>query len=39
MQKELPLDVIEFFCLTPLPGSEDHQILWKNGVAMDPDLN
>ena len=39
MQKELPLDVIEFFCLTPLPGSEDHQILWKNGVSMDPDLN
>jgi len=39
MQKELPLDVIEFFCLTPLPGSEDHQILWKNNVSMDPDLN
>jgi Radical SAM superfamily len=39
IQKELPLDVIEFFCLTPLPGSEDHQILWKNGAWMDPDLN
>ena len=39
IQKELPLDVIEFFCLTPLPGSEDHQILWKNKVSMDPDLN
>jgi radical SAM superfamily enzyme YgiQ (UPF0313 family) len=39
IQKELPLDVLEFFCLTPLPGSEDHQTLWKNGVAMDPDLN
>ena len=39
IQEELPLDVIEFFCLTPLPGSEDHQVLWKNGVAMDPDLN
>jgi hypothetical protein len=39
MQKELPLDIVEFFCLTPLPGSEDHQTLWKNGVAMDPDLN
>ena len=34
VQKELPLDVLEFFCLTPLPGSEDHQTLWK-----DPDLN
>ena len=39
IQKELPLDIIEFFCLTPLPGSEDHQILWKEGVAMDADLN
>jgi hypothetical protein len=39
IQKELPLDIIEFFCLTPLPGSEDHQGLWKNGVPMEPDLN
>jgi len=39
IQEELPLDIIEFFCLTPLPGSEDHQVLWKKGVAMDPDLN
>jgi len=39
IQDELPLDIIEFFCLTPLPGSEDHQVLWKKGVAMDPDLN
>ncbi|WP_061933337.1 radical SAM protein [Aureimonas sp. AU22] len=39
IQRELPLDVIEFFCLTPLPGSEDHQTLWREGVAMDPDLN
>jgi radical SAM superfamily enzyme YgiQ (UPF0313 family) len=39
IQEELPLDIIEFFCLTPLPGSEDHQILWKNNVAMDADLN
>jgi len=39
IQEELPLDIIEFFCLTPLPGSEDHQVLWKKGVAMDADLN
>jgi len=39
IQCELPIDVLEFFCLTPLPGSEDHQALWKQGVAMDPDLN
>ncbi len=25
IQRELPLDIVEFFCLTPLPGSEDHQ--------------
>jgi hypothetical protein len=39
IQKELPLDIIEFFCLTPLPGSEDHRTLWKSGIAMDADLN
>ena len=39
IQKELPLDIVEFFCLTPLPGSEDHQVLWNKGIAMDPDLN
>ena len=39
IQEELPLDIIEFFCLTPLPGSEDHQLLWKQGIAMDADLN
>lgn len=39
IQDELPLDVIEFFILTPLPGSEDHQVLWKKGVEMNGDLN
>jgi radical SAM superfamily enzyme YgiQ (UPF0313 family) len=39
VKKELPLDVLEFFFLTPLPGSEDHKVLWSKGVAMDPDLN
>jgi tRNA A37 methylthiotransferase MiaB len=39
IKDELPIDLLEFFCLTPLPGSEDHQTLWKNGVAMDLDLN
>ncbi len=39
IKEELPIDLLEFFCLTPLPGSEDHQTLWKTGVAMDPDLN
>ena len=39
IKEELPIDLLEFFCLTPLPGSEDHQTLWKNSVAMDSDLN
>jgi Radical SAM superfamily len=39
IKKELPLDGLEFFCLTPLPGSEDHKVLWTKGVAMDADLN
>ncbi len=39
IQRELPLDLLEFNILTPLPGSEDHQVLWKKGVAMDTDLN
>ncbi len=39
IQKELPVDILEFTMLTPLPGSEDHQKLYRNGVWMDPDLN
>jgi radical SAM superfamily enzyme YgiQ (UPF0313 family) len=39
IQKELPLDILEFFCLSPFPGSEDHQKLWRQKVAMDPDMN
>jgi len=39
IQKELPVDVLEFTMLTPLPGSEDHQKLHEKNVWMDPDLN
>jgi radical SAM superfamily enzyme YgiQ (UPF0313 family) len=39
IKKELPLDILEFFCLTPLPGSEDHKTLWQKRVWMDPDMN
>lgn len=39
IKRELPLDILEFFFLTPLPGSEDHKTLLQNGVWMDPDLN
>jgi hypothetical protein len=39
IKKELPLDILEFFCLTPLPGSEDHKVLWQRGAWMDQDMN
>ncbi len=39
IKKELQLDILELFILTPLPGSEDHLNLWKQGVWMDSDLN
>ena len=39
IKRELPVDLLEFFYLTPLPGSEDHKKLHTAGVAMDPDLN
>jgi radical SAM superfamily enzyme YgiQ (UPF0313 family) len=39
IKKELPIDILEFFCLTPLPGSEDHKNLFLKGVPMDPDMN
>jgi Radical SAM superfamily len=39
IKKELPLDILEFMCLTPLPGCEDHKVLWQKGIWMDPDMN
>ena len=39
IQRELPLDILEWAILTPLPGSEDHQLMWRNGGAMDCNLN
>jgi radical SAM superfamily enzyme YgiQ (UPF0313 family) len=39
IKRELPVDLLEFFFLTPLPGSEDHQTLVNQGVEVDPDLN
>ena len=39
IKRELPLDILEFSCMTPLPGSEDHQKAWRAGVPMDPDFN
>ena len=39
IKRELPIDILEFFVLTPLPGSEDHKVLAGKGVWMDPDMN
>ncbi len=39
IKRELPIDILEFFCLTPLPGSADHKALYTSGVPMDPDMN
>lgn len=39
IKRELPVDLLEFFCLTPLPGSEDHLKLHRAGAPLDPDLN
>jgi hypothetical protein len=39
IKRELPIDILEFFILTPLPGSEDHKVLYTKGVWMDPDMN
>ena len=39
IKRELPIDLLEFFFLTPLPGSEDHKKLYLKQVWMDPDMN
>jgi radical SAM superfamily enzyme YgiQ (UPF0313 family) len=39
IQRELAIDLLEPHCLTPLPGSADHQKLHREGAYLDPDLN
>jgi radical SAM superfamily enzyme YgiQ (UPF0313 family) len=39
IQRELPIDILEFMILTPLPGSADHQRLYESGAWLEPDLN
>lgn len=39
VQRELPIDILEFFIMSPAPGSEDHKRAYEAGVWMDPDLN
>ena len=33
LKRELPMDRVQFYCLTPLPGSADHKALYERGVA------
>jgi len=39
IKHELPVDILQFYFLTPLPGSEDHKVLYLKGAWMDPDMN
>ena len=39
IKRELPLDILQFSCLTPLPGSEDHAKMTAAGAPIDADLN
>jgi len=39
IQRELPIDILQFMILTPLPGSADHKALCESGAWMDSDLN
>jgi radical SAM superfamily enzyme YgiQ (UPF0313 family) len=39
IKREIPIDIMEFFILTPLPGSKDHQGLVRDGAVLDPDMN
>jgi len=39
IQRELPIDLLEYFILTPLPGSQDHKTLYERGVKMEKDMN
>jgi Radical SAM superfamily len=39
IKRELPVDILEFFFLTPLPGSEDHKALHLKGAWMEADMN
>jgi radical SAM superfamily enzyme YgiQ (UPF0313 family) len=39
IKRELPIDILEFFILTPLPGSQDHKEMYLKGARLDPDMN
>lgn len=39
LKNEIPLDLAEFFIMTPLPGSKDHQKYYLDKVPMEGDTN
>ncbi|REJ90592.1 MAG: radical SAM protein [Planctomycetota bacterium] len=39
IQEELSIDILEFFVMTPLPGSADHRDMYLRGEWMHPDMN
>ncbi len=39
LKQELPIEFVEFFMMTPLPGSQDHLDNYLNGVPMAKDMN
>ncbi len=39
LKKEIPLDLAEFFIMTPLPGSKDHQKAYLEKAPMQQDTN
>src|SRR5208282_2218670 len=39
IQREIAIDIMEFFMLTPLPGSKDHQDMYLRGERMEADTN
>jgi len=39
LRDHVGVDLVSFFMLTPLPGSQDHFEMVRRGEAIDPDLN
>ena len=39
LKQELPIEFVEFFMMTPLPGSQDHLENYQKGVPMEKDMN
>ena len=39
IKRELPIDILEFFFLTPLPAPRTTRCSRRKGIWMDPDLN